>query len=61
MGGPCSENKDEETHIPTFVLRRKSFEEPLMGDDPNPHSGAGVSFNPEDEEYELEQTNHFYS
>jgi hypothetical protein len=52
------EDDVEEKHIPTFVLRKKPLEEPLMGDDPNPYSGACEPFTAE--ERELERTNHYY-
>ncbi|EPE25121.1 hypothetical protein GLAREA_11702 [Glarea lozoyensis ATCC 20868] len=60
--GLCNSYDDEddleEKHIPTFVLRKKLLEEPLLGDDPNPYSGAGEPFTAE--ERELERTNHYY-
>lgn len=59
--GTYSEERDKELHIPTFVLRRKPLEEPLKGDDPNPYSDTGGYIQPGDVEWELEQTNHYYS
>jgi hypothetical protein len=49
---------DERRHVPTFVMRRKPLAEPLMGDDPNPHSGCFIQ--PGMEEFNMEGTTGYY-
>lgn len=39
--GTYSEDRNEEFHIPDFVMERKPLTEPLFGDEPNPYSDTG--------------------
>jgi hypothetical protein len=59
--GTYNIDRSKELHIPDMVLRRLPLTEPLMGDDPNPYSGTGGYIQPEDEEWELEKVNHWYT
>ncbi|KAH8589000.1 hypothetical protein B0O99DRAFT_692879 [Bisporella sp. PMI_857] len=50
---------DDSADIPTYTLRRKKLDEPLMGDDPNPYSG--IFIRPGSEEADMEKVTGWYS